>query len=651
MADPTVKAAPSRREALTGAAALAAACAAPFPLARAREGLAEPPLLAQRVASGQLPPMRERLPANPRLIPLSRMGRESGRHGGEIKMVMADQRDLRMMTIYGYARLVVFDSRLELVPDILESFEVEDGRAFTLVLREGHRWSDGHPLTTADFLYWWRDVANNRRLSPSGPPLAMTPDGKPPEVVALDERRIRYVWPIPNPSFLPALAGAQPLYVLMPAHYMRRFHEAHADRAELDRAVRAARLRDWGSLHEQRSRQYRPENPELPSLEPWLNRTAPPAERFVFERNPFFHRVDENGRQLPYIDRIVINTATATLIPAKVGAGDSDLQARYLQFENYTFLKDAARRRNFAVHLWERAEGAKLALFPNLNAADPVWRATLRDRRVRQAFSLAINRRDINNVIYYGLARPSANTMIDGSPLYSEARALAYASHDPALANRLLDEAGLNRRDWDRVRLLPDGRRAEITIETAGDSEETDAIELIVENFRAIGVRLFARASQRELFRRRILIGDTILSMWSGLDNGIAGPDMDPDMLAPTSSTQYQWPRFGQFIETGGHTGDRIDMPEVQRLRDLHLAWKASRTRDERLAAWTEMLDIHAREVFSIGIVNRTLQPVVATRRLRNVPEKGFFSFEPGAFFGVHHMDAFWLADAPSAAG
>ena len=75
------------------------------------------------------------------------------------------------------------------------------------------------------------------------------------------------------------------------------------------------------------ARQYRPENPELPTLDPWRNTTEPPAEQFVFERNPYFHRVDENGRQLPYIDKFVLNVSSSAIIPAKTGAGESDLQA------------------------------------------------------------------------------------------------------------------------------------------------------------------------------------------------------------------------------------------------------------------------------------------------------------------------------------
>jgi peptide/nickel transport system substrate-binding protein len=606
----------------------------------------EPPLLVEKVQKGELPPMAQRLPLKPHVTRLAERSRTPGQPGGDIRMVMADQRDLRMMSLYGYARLVVFNDRQELEPDILEEVQQEDGRRFTLVLREGHRWSDGAPFTAEDFRFWWEDVANNPRLSPGGPPMAMLAGGVAPTFEVLDSRRVRFTWSSPNPSFLPALAGSQPMYVYMPAHYLRRFHERYADASALQNDVKTHRLKDWTALHEQKARLYRNENPDLPTLEPWRNRTPSPAERFVFERNPFFHRVDEKGQQLPYLDRVIINTATGSLIPTKVGAGDSDLQARYLSFDNYTFLKTAEKNKDFSVKLWRNAEGARIAIYPNLNAADPVWRGLLRDVRVRRAFSVAINRRDINNVIFYGLAKEGANTLIAASPLSDASLREAWSQHDPKLANSLLDQAGLQRRDWDGTRFLPDGRRAEITIEGSGEkAEEIDSVELIIENFRDIGIRLFYRSAQRELFRRRILIGETLLSLWHGLDNGLAGPDMEPDALAPTNRGQYHWPRFGQFAETAGRTGDPIDMREVQELADLLEQWRRSSTRDDRDRIWRRMLASHAENVFTIGIVNSTLQPVIASRRLRNVPDDGWYSFEPGAFLGVHRPDTFWLAE------
>lgn len=608
------------------------------------ETLIDSPALADQVAAGKLPALAERLPTSPRLIEVAAMGRSPGRHGGTMRMLMGDQRDIRMMTIYGYTRLVVYDDKLELAPDVLESYEAEQGRIFTLRLRPGHRWSDGHPLTAEDFRYWWEDVANNKRLSPGGPPQAMVISGEKPSFEILDPHTIRYSWSQPNPVFLPALAGAQPLYIVMPAHYLKQFHQRYAGKEELEQKVKTTRVKDWGSLHERFSRQYRPENPDLPTLDPWRNTTSIPAERFTFVRNPYFHRVDENGRQLPYVDEVTLTIGSSSLIPAKTAAGDADLQARYLRFEDYTFLKSAAKRMNFEVKLWKRAEGASFALMPNLNAIDPVWRDLNRDLRYRRALSLAINRRDINRVIFFGLAKESGNTALPESPLYDETLAKLNMTPDLAEANRLLDEIGLSKRDGEKIRLFPDGRRLEFTIETAGAStEETDILDLIKQDFIAIGIKIHPRSSQLDVFRRRILAGQTIMSGWTGMDNALVAAEMEPDALAPTSPSQFNWPRWGQYFESGGREGEAPDIAEAKELVALYRAWRHSTTHQERREIWQRMLKINAEQLFTIGVVNATLQPVVVSTRLKNVPDKGLYSFEPGAFFGRYMPDTFWF--------
>jgi peptide/nickel transport system substrate-binding protein len=535
------------------------------------EALIDSPALAAKAAAGELPGLAERLPKSPRVINVAAMGRAPGRHGGTMRMLMGDQRDIRMMTIYGYTRLVVYDEKLELAPDVLESFETEQGRIFTLRLRAGHRWSDGHPLTAEDFRYWWEDVANNKRLSPGGPPQAMLISGQPCRFEVLDEFTLRYSWAEPNPVFLPALAGAQPLYIAMPAHYLKQFHQRYAGKEELEQKVKTTRVKDWGSLHERFSRQYRPENPDLPTLDPWRNTTAIPAERFTFVRNPYFHRIDENGRQLPYADEVTLTIGSSALIPAKTAAGDTDLQARYLRFEDYTFLKSAAKRMNFEVRLWKRAEGASFALMPNLNAIDPVWRDLNRDLRYRRALSLAINRRDINRVIFFGLAKESGNTALPESPLYDEKMAQLYMTPDLAEANRLLDEIGLSKRDSEGIRHFADGRRLEFTVETAGAStEETDILDLIKQDFIAIGIKIHPRSSQLDVFRRRILAGQTIMSGWTGMDNALVAAEMEPDALAPTSPAQFNWPRWGQYFDSGGREGEAPDIAEAKELVELY---------------------------------------------------------------------------------
>jgi peptide/nickel transport system substrate-binding protein len=127
------------------------------------------------------------------------------------------------------------------------------------------------------------------------------------------------------------------------------------------------------------------------------------------------------------------------------------------------------------------------------------------------------------------------------------------------------------------------------------------------------------------------------------MDNALVTSDMEPDALAPTSSAQFQWPRWGQFIESSGREGERPALAEVNALVRLYEEWRMSSTREQRRAIWHKMLAINAEQLYTIGVINSTLQPIVVSNDLRNVPEKGLYSFEPGAFIGRYMPDTFWF--------
>jgi peptide/nickel transport system substrate-binding protein len=604
----------------------------------------EPPSLAAQVAAGTLPAVAERLPAEPAVERFAAAWREPGRYGGELRLLMGRSKDTRLMVVYGYARLVAYDLDYELVPDILADVQVRDEREFTLKLRKGHRWSDGQPFTSEDFRYFWQDIATNEELSPFGPPAALLVEGVAPQFEVLDETTVRYTWPRPNPFFLTSLALASPQFIYAPAHYLKQFHASYGNREALDAAARAGGQKAWTSVHINKWRPYKNNNPQLPSLQPWVLRTKPPSTRFVFDRNPFFHRVDEHGHQLPYLERVVMNIADGKLIPTKAGAGETDLQARSLSFSDFTFLKESERRGDVRVRLWSTTKGSHIGLFPNLNAVDPVWRKLLRDRRFRRALSLAVDRHEINQLLYFGLAVEGNNTVQAGGPLFDDALRTRWATFDLKRANALLDEIGLTQRDGDGIRLLPDGRPLQIVVETAGeDTEQTDVLELIRGTWRKAGIKLFSKPMQREVFRNRIYAGETLMAVWGGLENGLPTPDMSPEELAPIRQDQVQWPKWGQHRETKGAAGEPVDVPEAQRLLTLYGEWLDASTRAARAAAWREMLQIHADQTFTIGLVSSVPQPVVVDNDLRNVPDKGVYNWDPGAHFGIYRPDTFWF--------
>lgn len=609
----------------------------------------ETPSLRADVAAGKLPPVAARAPEQPLIADLRAAGEAAGRPGGTMRILMSRAKDTRMMVAYGYARLVGFNEKYQIVPDILESVDVQEGRVFTFHLRKGMRWSDGHPFTSDDFRYYWDDVANNKKLSPFGLTRALLVEGEPPKVEFPDATTVHFAWSKPNPLFLPLLAGAEPLEIFMPAHYMKQFHEKYADPKRLEELVKKAKQRNWAALHTLKGHSYKNDNPDLPSLEPWVLVTPPPAERFVFVRNPYYHRFDAAGHQLPYIDRVTMDIADAKLIPLKAGAGEADLQARYLRFEDYTFLKRGEKQHDYTVYLWRTGTGSQLALFPNLNASDPTWREIMRDVRFRRALSLAVNRHEINKVVYFGLGIEGNNTALPESPLFKPEYQKAWATFDLKRANALLDDMGLAKRDNRGFRLLPDGRPMEIVVETAGStSEETDVLQLIHDTWLEIGIRLFTKPAQLEVFRNRIFAGETIMSIFFGLDDGIPVPAESPAELAPTAQDQLQWSKWGNYYESDGKAGEKVDLPAAAELLALNQQWLVSANDEESARIWHRMLEINAEQQFTIGTVAEVPQPVVVSNHLKNVPEKGIYSWEPGAQFGIYKPDTFWLDTAPA---
>lgn len=603
----------------------------------------ETPGLQAQVGAKTLPPVGERLPAKP-LVSLSGPDLALGKHGGDIRSLVTRDKDVRMLIVYGYARLVAYNEKLDIVPDILEWLEVEDGRIFTLKLREGHRWSDGRPFTAEDFRYFWEDVANNEELFPVGPEVPLRLDDELPTFEVIDETTVRYTWSKPNPFFIPALAGPRPLEIFVPSHYLKQFHPKYGDPAKIQAAVEAAGARGWAQLHNRIGDTYNAVNPDLPTLQPWNNTTAAPATRFVAARNPYYHRIDASGQQLPYADRFILDVVGGGLVSAKAAAGEADLQARGLNFSDYTFLKAAEERSGYDVRLWKTVRGAQLALYPNLNVTDPVWRALNRDKRFRQALSLGVNRAEINQVIYYGLCLPANNLVLPASPLYKEAYGEAYTEFAPDRANALLDEVGLTKRNDEGYRLLPDGRPLEIIVETAGEnSEEVDVLELIRDSWKQIGVKLFTKPSQREVLRNRVFAGDTVMAIWFGSENGIPTAYSSPEEYVPIHQQSLQWPMWGQYAETNGTAGEPVDLPEAKHLLELYEKWALATNREKKAEAWREILDIHAEQVYSIGIVAEVPQPVVVAKSLRNVPQEGIYNWDPGAHFGMYRPERFWF--------
>ena len=177
----------------------------------------------------------------------------------------------------------------------------------------------------------------------------------------------------------------------------------------------------------------------------------------------------------------------------------------------------------------------------------------------------------------------------------------------------------------------------DLIIETAGETEEeSDVLQLVVENWLDLGVKAYVKPLQRQVLRNRIFAGDTLMALWFGLENGIPSADMSPQEFAPTSQQQYQWPKWGQHFETRGQAGQPPDLPEAKRLLELFEAWRAAPTTDERREIWRQILEIYSDQVYTIGIIAGVPQPVVADQDLQQSAQRR--DLQLGARRPVRHL-------------
>lgn len=612
----------SRMAAMVAAATFLGACKAPpvstsAPDPRGGLDAREAPMLHDLVAAGKLPPVAERLPSDPLVVTPAG---EDGLYGGAWRMMVTSP-DMAMFRVIGnYAPLIRWrpDSR-GVAPSLAASWEMSaDGRALTLHLRHGIRWSDGAPFTSADIAYWW-DVVRDGRSRLVAPFWAMQ-NGTPMKVEAPDPYTVVMRFAAPNwyaPLHLANGIDYCDQYD-MPKHYLQAFdprlHPEYADFSTFDRKNRMS------------------ENPDRPTLGAWrLARREDGGLRDVFERNPYYWMTDDRGRQLPYIDRVVAKVVDdSELRVLSILAGDVDAQFRWqAEINDLPLYLEGQKHGHYHVRWWAEGTGARNAIFTNWSAKDPVKRALFRDKRFRRALSLGIDRTKISEVSFRGLAKPQQATISpqswhfetpEGKAVYQQ-WSHAWSDFDPVRANALLDEIGLTKRDAEGFRLRPDGKRLQLVFDMASgvSGAPEDEAEIAAEGWRKLGIQTIVHAWPLAMWSLRQGQGDFDVS------NSVEA-EMDvftyPDWIFPATESEWHGP-VGRWYRTGGKEGEAPTGP----LKDLLDLYTKIQSEPDEAKAHRMVLDairIHIDEgPFTIGTVGDLPSMVIVRDNFRNVPEAG----------------------------
>jgi peptide/nickel transport system substrate-binding protein len=586
----------------------------------------EVPYFADQVAAGTLPPIDERLPNEPFVVGPGILNSEEwldwevGNYGGTIRVPNLNGTPHEILLALGTTILRAPDqSTTDPRPAIVSSYEInEDYTEYTLVIREGLKWSDGAPVTTEDVRMTW-ELYGDTRIYPSFPVKARTQGsglGTPGELTIIDDLTFKITFDKPYGAFLAELSSWIPDYTLLirPAHFIKQFHADYTDMEEIQPILDELEIDTWENLVILKDMPHwefhQTQGVGVPTLTPWIAEEVTTSQ-ITLVRNPYYWKVDIAGNQLPYVDRVVaeVSNELQTII-LKTAAGEYDVVTSYAQLKEMPLYRENAERSNIRTVLHGSINNPPL-LFLNhdfdYENEDSVWQQLVSDPRFGSALASAIDKEDVNQNLYFGLYT------LDG---------FTRETYDPARANELLDEIGMSALDADGFRTDPNGDRFELIITTAQISPDFLGLgELLKDYFENVSIRTTLDVIGTDLFSQR-MVGNELMATIHWSDEPIWAPGISEDYL-PTSKGQWA-PMSGRYFNTGGAAG-RQPPAYLQEFFDLHVARKTVPPgTPEGEALYAELVEWFANHYATIWPVGRMTVPTVYNADLGNVIKEGY---------------------------
>lgn len=594
------------------------------------EAYNEAPELAERVAAGELPPVEERLPLNPRVVePYETIGQYGGQmfdfyNGGRL----AEFRQ------FGYENLVRWSvDGSEVIPNIAEGWEVnEDGTTYTFFLREGMKWSDGELFTADDILFWWEQVETNTDIYPNGPYPYFVVGGEPATVTKIDDLTVEFKFSGPNGLFLQNLSASYGVRITQFAeHYLSQFSmELNPEGvAEMMAADGASEYGPWwigrvGSYGH--DAEYN--DPARPSLQPWIP-TEPfqGKERFTFVRNPYYFKIDPACNQLPYIDERVFTLVTDPEVALlKTIDGEDSLSNDEISTPpNRAVFFDNLETGNYRFVDAISSNFQTMRMHMKFNHPDPVQAEIIQNKNFRIGLSHALDRQAIIDTVYIGQGIPFQDGPRPESPLYNEQLSTQYLEYNVDLANQHLDMV-LPEKDAEGFRLRPDGERFTFTVlaNQGFRPEWIDILQFYERYWEEVGIETTIFPAADDIWRERKHEADIDAFVWVGENALGLQPMLDTNTFTPEFANGWRAWANETYGMGYGDLGDAAPVapPEaLQRQYEIYNEVRQTVDPDAQIALFEELLQISADEFYSIGLSLPAGEYFVVSNALQNVPD------------------------------
>jgi peptide/nickel transport system substrate-binding protein len=600
----------------------------------------EAPALAELVKAGKLPPVQQRIPQEPMVLkPL----RSVGKYGGTWRRGFLGPGDSENGNrVRSSDKLLFWDvNGTSIAPNVAKGWETSaDGRRTTLFLRKGMKWSDGAPFTADDFMFWYEDMYQNKDLIKSPAP-ELAANGKPGRISKIDETTVLFEFDDPHFLFASQLAGdtqvgggqsrlqseERELGLYAPAHYLKQFLPKYSSVDSLNQKAKAAGFDTWAQAFKNKS-DWRL-NPDVPTISAWRMVQPINSQTWVLERNAYFWAVDTAGNQLPYLDKVQLTLAeNPEIINLRAIAGEYDYMERFIDLAKLPVFLENAARGKYKVHLDPGFNGSDSELkFNFAYRLDPEIQKWFANLDFRRALALGIDREQINEAFFLGLGVTGTPIPADNIPESpGKDWRQRWATLDVAKANAMLDAIGLKKKDAEGFRLRTDnGERLRLQIDVAQTLSPTwpQQAEMIIQQWRAIGIWADMRLFERSLFYTRVRNDQNQIVLWS--NNGSESMYLYTIPVLPIDpQSSFGGAAYAQWYASNGAIGIKPTDPELLKGFDL-LRSAASQPEERRTQIAQEIWKLLVDQVWSIGMVGQSpayMGTRVVNERLENVPAR-----------------------------
>jgi peptide/nickel transport system substrate-binding protein len=598
-------------------------------------------LNAQIKGNGELPPVAERLPMDPLvMVPYDSIGQ----YGGTLDVLSnATEAGTSDFLSVRHVNLVRYSDDLQtIVPNVAKSWSWNDDYTqLTFTLREGHKWSDGAPFTSADVKFWYDNLQMDPNIFESPKDYSLVA-GQPMTVETPDDVTVIFNLPAPKPGLLTHFATSF-AQGFQPKHFLGQFHpDINPDADSYAQSLGFENGYDAIMAYYGNSDWTDTPTPMLsrPDIVDGLPKaTHPTLESHIYVNdttegrrlvaNPYFHQVDPTGQQLPYIseqDELFINDNEVRIL--KLVNGEVDYKSQSVRLESAPLLLENQEKGDYSIQL-KPTVGMPAFSF-NLTSEDMAKREVFNDIRFREAMSIAINRDELNEIAYFGQGTPSQIAPFNPAPDFVDPQWESYkAEFDPETSKALLDEIGMVDTDGDGFRELPNGDKIVLNMQFSTQGIAGRVVELVGQNWADVGVQTQVKEVTPDEYRSAQSANKLDVGLWQygaplAIHLGLNSFFRPPFGTYFEHRTGMLW---AEWLDSNGATG--VEPPEYAKklAADIDAFQSAIPGTEESNALGAALVENFVSNLVMIGTV-KAPEPIYASNKLKNFTEFKTWSYE-----------------------